>query len=294
MKNKKSITVLIFLISVASIIAASFGIFSDEGSGNYEYESIRGQKVLIYGKGLYQHMSADVAIQGIAQDYITLLLGVPLLLISLFLSRKNSFRGLFLLAGTLGYFLVTYLFYLTMGMYNQMFLVYAFLLGTTFLAFILTVLEFNLDELKNRFTSEKLIRNAGVFLIINATMVGLLWLGVVLPPIFDGTIYPKGLQHYTTLIVQGFDLGLFLPIAFVVGYLAIKKNKYGFLFTPIYMIFLSLLMIALVSKIIFMADAGENVIPVIFIMPNIALISILLSVLLLKNINEKNYSLLEQ
>ncbi|MBS4035391.1 MAG: hypothetical protein KGZ85_13050 [Ignavibacterium sp.] len=286
MKNKKHTTLLVLLIALASIIASSTGIFLDEGPGQFEIESVRGEKITIFGKGLYQHMSDDVAIQGIAQDYITLFLGVPLLLISLFLSRKNSFRGLFLLAGTLGYFLVTYLFYLTMGMYNQMFLVYAFLLGTTFFAFILTVLEFDLNELKNRFNSEKLVRNAGFFLIINATMVGLLWLGVVLPPIFDGTIYPKELQHYTTLIVQGFDLGLLLPIAFVVGYLAIKKNKYGFLFAPIYMIFLSLLMTALVSKILFMANTGQNVMPVIFIMPTIVLISISFSILLLKNIKK--------
>lgn len=287
MKYKKQTSVLVFLIAFASIIASSTGIFLNEGPGKFEIESVRGEKVIVYGKGLYQHMSDDVAIQGIAQDYITLFLAVPLLLISLFLSRKNSFRGLFLFAGTLGYFLINYLFYLTMGMYNQMFLVYAFLLGTTFFAFMLTVLEFDLNEIKSKFISEKLVRNAGIFLIINASMVGLLWLGVVLPPIFDGTIYPKDLQHYTTLIVQGFDLGLLLPIAFVVGILAIRKNRFGFLFTPIYMIFLSLLMTALVSKILFMAGAGQNVIPVIFIMPTIALISITFSTLLLRNIQEK-------
>lgn len=286
MKNIKQIKLMVLLIALASIIAASYGILSKEGGGNYEIKSVRGEQISIYGKGLYQHMSSNVAIQGIAQDYITLFIGVPLLVISLLLSRKNSLRGLFLLAGTLGYFLVTYLFYLTMGMYNQMFLVYAFLLGTTFFAFILIVLEFNLDEIKSKFKSEKLLRNAGLFLIINASLVGLLWLGVVLPPIFDGTIYPKELQHYTTLIVQGFDLGLLLPMAFVVGILTFRKNRFGFLFTPIYMIFLSLLMTALVSKILFMAVAGQNVIPVIFIMPTIALISIIFSIVLLKNIKK--------
>jgi hypothetical protein len=286
MKNKKPITILVLLIVAASFVSTFTGILSSEGPGKYEYESIRGEKIIIYGKGLYQHMSADVAIQGIAQDYITLFIGVPLLLISLFFARKNSLRGLFLLAGTIGYFLVTYLFYLTMGMYNQMFLVYAFLLATTFFAFVLTVSELNLDEIKGIFKSEKLVRIAGIFLIINATLVGLLWLGVVLPSIFDGTVYPKELQHYTTLIVQGFDLGLLLPIAFVAGILAIRKNRFGFLFTPIYMIFLSLMMIALVSKILFVANEGQNVIPVIFIMPTIAVIAILFSVLLLKNMKQ--------
>lgn len=284
MKNKRSITILVLLISFASIVATSFGIFSFSGPGQFEHRSVHGQKVLIYGNGLYKYMSADVAVQGIAQDYITLFVGVPLLLISLFFARKKSLSGLFLLAGTLGYFLVTYLFYLAMGMYNQMFLVYVFLLGSTFFAFILTVTEFDRNGFESRFTSEKLFRNAGIFLIINASLVGLLWLGVVLPPLFDGTLYPKELQHYTTLIVQGFDLSLLLPIAFVVGILAIRKNIFGFLFTPIYMVFLSLLMIALVSKILFMADAGQNVVQVIFIIPAIALTAITFSMMLLRKI----------
>ncbi|MDZ7764484.1 MAG: hypothetical protein U5K00_08665 [Melioribacteraceae bacterium] len=36
-------------------------------------------------------------------------------------------------------------------------------------------------------------------------------------------------------------------------------------------------MLALTSKVIFMANAGENVIPVIFIMPTLALIAIIFS-----------------
>ena len=284
MKNQKTVTILVLLITFASIVATSLGIFSNDGPGNYEYESIRGQSVKIYGKGIYRHMSADVAIQGIAQDYITLFAGIPLLLISLFFTKKKSLRGKIVLAGVLGYFLVTYLFYLTMGMYNQLFLIYAFLLGTTFFAFLLTVLEFNAEKIKEQFKSEKLMRNAGIFLIINGSLVALLWLSIVLPPLLDGTIIPLQVQHYTTLIVRGFDLGLLLPIAFVVGYLAVKKNNYGFLFTPIYMVFLSLLMTALVSKIIFMAEAGQNVIPAIFIMPTIALIALIFSVLLLRDL----------
>jgi hypothetical protein len=126
--------------------------------------------------------------------------------------------------------------------------------------------------------------------MINGTLVSLLWLSIVVPPLLDGTIIPREVQHYTTLIVQGFDLGLLLPMVFFVGWLAMKKNPYGYLFIPIYMIFLSLLMTALVSKIIFMANAGASVIPVVFIVPTITVISIAFSVLLLRNIKESEAS----
>lgn len=287
MKNKRSITILVILITLASIIATTNGIFTDEGPGQYEHESIRGEKIIIYGKGLYQHMSEDVAIQGIAQDYITLFVGVPLILISLFIARKNSLRGLLMLAGVTAYFLVTYLFYIAMAMYNRMFLLYVFLLGTSFFTFMRITTSIDKNYLINSIKKERILRNAGIFLIINAFMVALLWLGIVVPPLLDGSIIPQQVQHYTTLIVQGFDLGILLPSAFLIGYSAIKKNSYGYLFTIIYMIFLSALMTALISKILFMAKSGVNVIPVIFIMPTIAVVSITFSVLLLRNVKEQ-------
>jgi hypothetical protein len=283
MKNKNLISVLVVLISIISILATSTGIFSAGGPDNYEYETIRGEGITIYGTGLYKHMSVDVAIQGIAQDYITLFVGVPLILISLFLARKSSLRGLFLLSGTLLYFFLTYLFYTAMAMYNEMFLAYVLLLGVSFYTLILTLFSFDLEKVTSSIISNKIFKPAGLFLIINASLIALLWLSVVVPPLINGTIFPKEVQHYTTLIVHGFDLGLFLPAAFITGYLAIKKNQFGLLFTPIYLIFLSILMTALVSKIVFMASAGANVIPVVFIMPTIALTSIIFSLLILKN-----------
>lgn len=274
---RNAMTVLVLLIVAVSAMAASFGIFSNDGS-QFVYESIRGEKVNLYGKGIYKHMSADVAIQGIAQDFVTLFIGIPVLLLGLYFSRRGI-RGKFVLSGTLGYFLVTYLFYTAMAMYNVMYLAYVFLLGASFFAFILSLLGIGSIE----FRSEKLPRYAGIFLIINGSLVALLWLSIVLPPLFNGSVYPKELQHYTTLIVQGFDLGLLLPMAFVSGILALRKNSYGYLFSTIYVIFLSILMAALTSKILFMARSGASVIPVIFIMPTICVIAVAFSVLLLRN-----------
>src|SRR4051812_4375186 len=109
MKSRKTITTLALLIVVFSSIATTMGIFSKDGTGSYQYTSIRGKEVTIYGKGLYKDMSVEVAPQGIAQDYVTLLVGIPMLLVSLLLTRKGFRKGQYLLAGTLGYFLVTYL-----------------------------------------------------------------------------------------------------------------------------------------------------------------------------------------
>lgn len=288
MKHQKSITVLVLLISIMAGVAASMGIFTTGGPGPYEYDSIRGETVQIYGEGLYRHMSADVAPQGIAQDYVTLFIAIPFLWIALVWARKGSLKGRYLLAGTLSYFLVTYLFYLVMGMYNVLFLLYAALLGTSFFGFALVMLTFDVDELPSCFSKNTPVKLSGGFLILNTIAIAMLWLGVVVPPLIDGTIIPKQTEHYTTLIVQGLDLGLLLPVAFVSGVLFIQRKPMGFLLAPVYLVFLCILMMALLAKIIAMGLLGQNIIPVIFIIPIILVAAIACTYLVLKNIQDRN------
>lgn len=286
MNQNRIILVLVLLISVLASISSLLGIFSNDGMGEFEHTSIRGEKINIYGVGLYKHMSSDVAIQGIAHDYVTLFIAIPLLLSSLYFFLNNSTKARILLLGVTLYFFVTFLFYSTMGMYNELFLAYLGILCFSFFTLIFVLFNKPIESLANSLKSIKLIRAGGYFLIINSIMVSSLWLSIIIPPLINGTIYPKELQHYTTLIVQGLDLGLLLPLGIVSGYLAIKKNKYGYLFTSIYLVFLSILMAALTSKIIFMAKVGVNVMPVIFIMPTICLISSLLSISVIRKIKE--------
>mgnify|MGYP000074028128 CR=1 FL=1 len=286
MMNKKVISVLVIVVAIVAIIAASSGIFSHGGNGPYEYQSIRGRTVTIHGDGLYRHMSSDVAIQGIAQDYVTLFIAVPLLLTTLIFSMKRSLRARFLLAGILNYFLVTYLFYLEIAMYNEMFLAYVILTGTSFFAFFILLLTFDIQKIPVLFNANIPVKFIGGFLISNSIIIAMLWLSVVLPPLIDGSVIPDAVQHYTTLTVQGLDLAIFLPISFVSGFLLIKKKPFGYLMSTVTLVFLPLLMTALTAKIIAMALTGVNVIPAVFIIPSILIISIICSLLLLRNINE--------
>ncbi len=282
MKHLSSLRFLVFCIAAGSAAATLSGILSHEGPGPWSHETVRGESVTLYGQGLYQHMSAEVAIQGIAQDYVTLCIGIPVLLAAMFFADRSR-RARFVLAGTLGYFLVTYLFYLTMGMFNYLFLLYAFLLGTSFFAFTLTLMSFSLNTLPSAFTEKAPVRSAGGFLLFNAFSIALLWLGVVIPPLLQGAVYPKQVEHYTTLIVQGMDLGLLLPLSALSGVLLMRKTPWGFLLGPVYCIFLSILMAALTAKIAAMGMAGYDVVPVIFVIPAFNILALVFSLLLLRS-----------
>lgn len=288
MSNKKSISLLSIAIMILAMVAASTGIFSSDGPGPYSIETVRGETVTVYGTGLYKHMSQDVAPQGIAQDYVTLFVGIPLLLLSLLWARKGSLKGRYLLAGTLGYFLVTYLFYLVMGMYNLMFLAYAALLGTSFFALAQTLFTFDVDDLASGFRESTPVKWTGGFLIFQTVAIGIMWLGIVVPPLLDGSVIPKQVEHYTTLIVQGLDLGLLLPLAFVSGWLFWKQRPFGYLLAPVYLVFLSILMTALTAKVIAMGMLGQQVMPAIIIIPFFGLISIGCVIAIFRNIKEVN------
>ncbi|EMR02744.1 hypothetical protein [Cesiribacter andamanensis] len=285
MKSLVNVRILVLCIALLAALASGAGIFSSQGPGPFAHTSIRGQAIPIWGRGIYQHMSAEVAPQGIAQDWVTLVLGIPLLLVALQLAARGSLRGRFLLAGTLGYFLVTYLFYTVMGMYNALFLVYAALLGCSFFAFALVMLSFTRASLPLQFGPAAPLRLAGGFLVGIAASIALLWLSIVVPPLLDGSIVPLQAEHYTTLVVQGLDLGLLLPLAIVAGLLLLRKKPMGYLLGPVYLVFLALLMTALTAKVVAMAWLGYPVIPVIFIIPSFWLLTLLLSYRLLKNID---------
>ncbi len=287
MKYIKQLKILVPLIAIGSMIEALAGILSKDGNGTYLYKTIRGEMVEIYGEGVYRHMTTDVAVQGIAQDYITLFVAIPILLISFYFATKNNLKAKLTLSGTLLYFLLTYLFHIGIALYNEIFLIAVITLFCSLFAFILNIISFDFIEVKSFFTKQKTIHRASIFLIIIATIMCLLWLSIIIPPMLDGSFYPKELHHYSTLIVQGYDLGIFLPLAIISGILGIRRNEYAYVFVPTYLIFLIILMIALVSKIIFMANIGENVIPVIFIIPTILVIATFFAIKVFRSIKTK-------
>jgi len=271
MTHSKILVGLVFLIVILAGVASLTGIISNDEMGLKEVTSVHGEVIELYGRGIYHNMSADVAVQGIGQDYVTFFLGIPLLIFGLFKALKGSLRWRLFLAGVFGYFFVNYWFYTAMGMYNELFLVYVSLMGLTFFGLSIVLLGVDLNHIKEKFSAKTPFKLAGIFLIVKASMIALLWLQVVVPPLLDGTIIPKEVQHYTTLIVQGFDLGLLLPLCIVTAVLFLKRRPLGFLLTPVYLVFLSLLMTALLAKLIAMSIVGVPGGPALVIIPVIML-----------------------
>jgi len=263
----RRLTWMILALAVLAVVAAATPFLFTAGPGPAHHTSVRGEEVRLYGYGPYRHMPADVAVQGLAQDAITLAIGVPFLLAALLWARGGSRAGHLALCGAVGYLLVQYFMYLGMGTYNELFLVWVALVVVAFhtlLRLLLTVPPAQFEVVGDSRWGRRFV---GGLLLVNGAMIALLWLGVVVPPLVTGELYPAGLAHLTTMFVQGFDLALFLPPSLLAGYWYLARRQPGGLLAPAYAVFLTLQMIALLAKITWMSVVGASPGPALVVIP---------------------------
>jgi hypothetical protein len=261
------LTWVVLTLAGLAAFSAAYPLIEQSGPGAMTHVSVRGEEVVLYGLGPYRHMPADVAVQGLAQDVVTLAIGVPFLLLSLGWARRGSRAGYLALTGAVGYLLVQYVMYLAMATYNELFLVWVALVLFSFQALVRLLLAAPTSTFAIPAPHRVARRFVGAFLLLNGALIALLWLSVIVPPLLAGTLYPAGLAHLTTMIVQGFDLALFLPPSLLAGHAYWTRRPLGDLLAPAYAIFLSLQMTALLAKIVWMARVGVSAGPALVIIP---------------------------
>jgi hypothetical protein len=282
-KFNTSINILVVIIIVLAFTTCLFGLFSSGGIGQYEFKSINNETVKIYGDGIYKNDSISAVAQGKASDLVTLVLGIPLLIASLYFRTRGSFKGKLMLTGTLGYFLYTYMSYTFLWMYNPLFILYVIIMAASLYAFILSFMSFDIEKVPTMFSEKLPTKFLGGFQLFVGFAIGMLWLGKIAPSIFEGTI-PVGLEHYTTLVIQGMDLGIIVPAAFISGILIIKHKPFGYLLSSVIIIKGVTMLISISAMIINMALKGIDMSLVeIVIFPVLNLVAIICLILLLKN-----------
>lgn len=212
---------------VLSAIAAMVGIFSNEVKAYPDVVTTFGEIIKLYNKGLYARDSISMASQAVAQDMVTIIMGIPLLIVSLILVNKGNKKGMFLLSGTICYFLYTYTSYSFLMIYNHFYLIYLLLMIFSFYAFILCIYTLSRNKINEVFSERFSIKALSRFLWFIGAMLSFAWFGRIIPTLFND-LAPEGLEHYSTLAIQTLDLGFVIPACFVFGILLRKKNEWGY------------------------------------------------------------------
>jgi hypothetical protein len=259
-KIRQWITGLSLLISLLALVATSAGILTANGQHHRTFISLRGETITMQGGGLYANESVSGAAQAIGQDFVTLLIGIPLLLVAAYWASRGSLRGQVLQAGCLWYFTYTYLLMAFGGAYNQLFLGYVALYSASLFAFILSLLTINLQRLPQHFAPTFARRIIAWLSMAIGGMLALLWLGRIIPALPSGTP-PFGLESYSTLFVQAGDLGLVVPLAIITGICLLRHQPVGYLLASVILVKGATLGLALIAMTISMAIAGIAIAP---------------------------------
>ncbi len=273
---------LIPLIFILMLIAALSGLWPAEGTP-YPLTTFRGEEVTINARGLYYWDTVSSAAQMQANDLVMLVLGLPLLAISFWLTQRGSLRGQLLLAGTLGFILYTYITMCFGAAYNQLFLVYVALFSLSLFAFLLVMMSFDVPSLPARFSGRLPRGWIAVLLFFAAGFLLLAWLGRIAATFTPGAV--PALENTTSMFIQAMDLGIIVPVCVLSGILLLRRSPWGYLLASVGMMKFLTLGIAVSVMGLNMARVG---VPVsaeeLVIFPTIAITNILMTVVLLKNI----------
>lgn len=240
---------LVPLIALFALIAAGMGLFAPGGEGPFTFTTVRGQTVEMFGRGIYANDSlfSGAAFRG--TDAVTLLVALPLLLASYYLSLRGSQNAQTVQIGMLFYFL-----YLGASMafgaaFNAMFLFYTGLFSASLFAVIVALATFDLKTLVARIQAGLPRRSLAVFNLVVGFGTLFIWLSEIIEPLLNGTA-PDLLGPYTTMFTHSFDSAIITPAAVISAVFLLQRKPLGYLLVAPMLILCALVGVMVISQTI--------------------------------------------
>ena len=212
----------------------------------------------LFWKNLYQNDTISITAQMMGQDLITLVIVLPLLVLSIYLIARKSLKGKLMWMGIMFYFIYTYASMSFLASYNQLFLVYVAIFALSLYTFMGELLTMKIENIKETFAPGNINKITAIFLILAGLMLAGMWISMIVGSLISG-VAPPALESYTTLVIQALDLAVVVPASIIAGYLLIKNKLWGYILASIFLIKASLLGTAILSMILFMVLKGVNV-----------------------------------
>lgn len=225
---KKNSGMLIFGISIILLLLSVTlsGIFSFDRSHVYEVMNQYGEKIRIWGAGIYAHDSYFKAPIFIGSDFAMLVFILPLYLgTSWKLHRQKCPENYICNFGVLCLILY-YSGSLALGAsYNNLHLLYIALFGVSFYLSAFHFMKlYSFSASGNKVCEYTITKGMKAFLLIAGISLFAAWLPDILYSIFNGTSLDL-IEVYTTEITYVLDMGLISPLMFITLFL-VKQEKF--------------------------------------------------------------------
>jgi len=216
----------------------------------------------LVNEATYASEAASFAIQGRAQDLVTVVWVLPLYGVALYHLRRGSLAARLGWLGMLLYFAYTYLL-AAMGLaYNSLFLLYVAIYSISLVLLIVGLTCVHLSDLPWRFSLRLPRRAIAVFMLLLGAALAGLWLMQIVPALAAGTP-PAMLADTVTqsLVVQALDLGVIVPLSVAGGIALWQGTGLGYLLSGLVLTKAVTMGPALLSMAAFLSTAGIPVAP---------------------------------
>jgi hypothetical protein len=221
-RKKAPVLALAGLAAILLLTASLAGILSDDGGQPYAFASVREKEVEIYGgQGLYRHDSVYKAVMFRGFDWANLVAVLPLFGLGIHLYWRDRMRGRLLLAALFTYLAYIYTIGVMGNAFNALFLVWTALFSLGIFGLFLTLAGLDVASLTGHLSLALYVFAVGAILLVQ-------YLAEIVTAYTTGHP-PASLDHYTTLELAAFELGLMIPLHVVGGVSLWRKKAWGYL-----------------------------------------------------------------
>ena len=222
-------------------------------------------------------------------DLITIILALPIFMVSIMLYKQEEEYGILLLLAMLFYSLYNYAFYLFGAAFNSMFLIYVAIFALSIYTIFMIIRRLRVEQIADRFrgnTPDKLI---GIYMIIVGVFLGIFHISLSLGYVFTGEV-PTIIINiaHPTNVIAALDLSMVVPIAIIGGVLIIKQRAWGYVLAVMWNFKGFVYMAALTSATVvsYMNGATDSLFELILWVP-ISIGCLIISYIMLKKVENK-------
>jgi len=168
--------------------------------------------------------------QWLGQDIITLVIALPLLIISNYKSVKTeNKKWLILNTGILLYLAYTYSFYMFAAKLTFLYLFHVQIYGLSIFGLALSFIFIFNQNVSFKFHLAKLKMTIIVYLSLIALMLSFLWLSDIFAHLTNPEHQSDTPNGEAPLIIYSLDLGLIIPLMFISAYSLYKQYNWGYI-----------------------------------------------------------------
>lgn len=220
---------------------------------------------------VYSQETVNWAMQGLAQDWVNLILVAPLLVISGMMALRGSLRWFLVWLGILVANLYSFIIYAFFIHFGILFPVYVAILGLTLYLIIFSISNLDINAVKKSFEENWSRKWAYILMIITGVFFYLAWINDIVSGLYGGR---KNTQLIETGLfvnpIHVIDLAIFLPALIIAGLLLRKKNELGYFLAGPLLISLNIISVNIISISLFFkirdVASGYGVMPIFIAM----------------------------